>query len=185
MRPSRQTNPGSGRWSAFTLIELIFVMLILAVVAAFVAPNMNSFFRSRVLSSEARRLLAVIHHGQTRAVAEGVPVVLWLDPGERTYGLSVQAGYVEQDSNASRYDLDPSLTLVIPPPESMPESELGEETMGVGEGLATIRFLPTGFYEEGSTARIVLQQGEEGALELVPTANHLSYEILPVTNPSN
>ena len=64
----------SGGGAGFTLIELIFVMVLLAIGAAMVAPAMASFYRGRLLNSEARRLLTLANYGQSRAIAEGVPV---------------------------------------------------------------------------------------------------------------
>jgi prepilin-type N-terminal cleavage/methylation domain-containing protein len=180
MRLLRQSNPSLSARAAFTLIELIFVMAILAIGAAFVAPNMTSFFHGRVLSSEARRMLSLIHYGQSRAIAEGVPVLLWLNTRDATYGLSIQSGYVEADDRASSFTLEPGLTMETPLTDPAPVSELGDETFGVPSGLAVIRFLPNGFFDEISTPKIVIHQGSEGALELIPTANRLSYEILPV-----
>ena len=76
MRRSGHANLRSRARRAFTLIEMIFVLVILAVGAALVAPHMGAFFRGRVLTSEARRLMSLVHLGQSRAVAEGVPVLL-------------------------------------------------------------------------------------------------------------
>ena len=78
---------------AFTLVELIVVMVLLLIVASMVAPRMASFFQGRALSSEAQRLLSLMHYAQSRAVAEGNPVVLWLDPAKSTYGVEVQTGH--------------------------------------------------------------------------------------------
>ena len=49
------------------------------------------------------------------------------------------------------------------------------------DGLPMIRFTPDGFFDPGSVAKLVIHQGTDDALELVPTANHLGYEILPYT----
>ncbi len=156
-------------------------MAILAIGAAFVAPNMNSFLRGRVLSAEARRMLTLVHYGQSRAVAEGVPVVLWFNPRAATYGVETQPGFVAQDDLASSYTLDAALTLETPAPSEPQVSELGDETLGLTDGLAHIRFLPSGFYDQGSAPKIILHEGTDNALELVPTADHLTYEILPLT----
>src|SRR5476651_1683215 len=64
---------------AFTLVELILVMALLVVAISLVAPRMSSFIRSRALASEARRLVALAHAGQDRAVSEGMPIMLWID----------------------------------------------------------------------------------------------------------
>ena len=182
MRPPPPDDPVRRDRDAFTLIELLFVMAILAIGAAFVAPNMNSFFRGRVLSAEARRMLTLVHYGQSRAVAEGVPTVLWFNPRTSTYGLETQPGFTAQDDLASSYALDPALSLEAPAPTEPQTSELGDENLGLTDGLAVIRFLPSGFYDQGSAPRIIIREGADGALELTPTADHLSYEILPLTS---
>src|SRR5215204_5877849 len=46
---------------AFTLIELIFVLALLAITALFVTASMGSFFRGRALNFEARRILSLTH----------------------------------------------------------------------------------------------------------------------------
>src|SRR5690348_10362592 len=49
--------------SAFTLMELILVMTVLAVAVALTAPALAGFFRGRTLDSEARRLLSMTRQG--------------------------------------------------------------------------------------------------------------------------
>ena len=89
MPPSRQSKFAPRRpRAAFTLIELIFVLALLAICATFVAASLGSFFRGRALNFEARRLLSLTHYGHTRAVSEGVPVVLWISAKDSTYGLT-------------------------------------------------------------------------------------------------
>src|SRR3954471_10738870 len=73
--------------SGFTLIELILVMALLSVVLAVSAPALSGFFRGRSIDAEARRLVSLIRYGQSRAVSEGVPVVLWINTRQGTYGL--------------------------------------------------------------------------------------------------
>src|ERR1044071_2714649 len=120
MQASRQSNfpaPGAPRRrQAFTLIELIFVLALLAICAVFVTASMGSFFRGRALNFEARRLLSLTHYAQSRAVSEGTPVILWINPAESTYGLTTQASYndPEGDGKAVAYSTDPSLKLEIP-----------------------------------------------------------------------
>jgi len=155
------------------------VMVLLGIAAALVAPHMASFFRGRVLNSEARRLLALTHYGQSRAVAEGVPVFLWIDARHASYGLITQTNSAEADDRASTFTADPTLTIEAVSPDPLPASEDADERMGVPDGSPAIRFTPDGFFDEASIGKIVIRQGGEGALELVPTANRLGYEILP------
>ena len=176
-----------GRWArhraarAFTLVELIVVMVLLLIVASMVAPRMSSFFRGQALSGEARRMLSLINYAQSRAVAEGVPVLLWINPANSTYGIEVQAGHAGSDTRQQIFTAEPTLTLEAPGSTDTVVSEQEDEQLGLPAGLPAIRFNPDGFFDEGSISKIVIRQGEEGALEIVPTATRLGYEILPTT----
>ena len=182
MREFRHVNRPRRGARAFTLVELIVVMVLLLIVASMVAPRMSSFFRGRVLSGEAQRLLSLTHYARSRAVAEGVPILLWLDPSHSTDGLEVQTGYVGADDRGTVYTADPSLAIEVPAVIDAPVSEQEDERLGFPEGLPAIRFTPDGFFDEISVQKIVLRQGTDGALEIVPTANRLGYEIRPVSN---
>ncbi len=181
MRGRTGVSHGRRRTRAFTLVELIVVMVLLLIVASMVVPRMSSFFRGRALSSEGRRMLSLINYGQSRAVAEGLPVLLWIDAANATYGLEIQAGYAGFDDRAVTYAAEPTLTLETPAVLAEFGSEQDDEKLGLPENLAVIRFTPDGFFDDASVSRIVIRQGDEGALELAPTANRLRYELRPVT----
>jgi type II secretion system protein H len=177
-------NDRGERARAFTLVELIVVMVLLLIVASLVAPRMSSFFRGRALSEEARRMLSLINYGQSRAVAEGVPVLLWIDTTNSTYGLEIQSTYDPTDDHAVAYTAEPTLSLETTtesPPEAIdPDAE--DPKLGLPDNLPAIRFTPDGFIDEASVSRIIIRQGDAGALEIVPTSNRLRYEIRPVTH---
>jgi prepilin-type N-terminal cleavage/methylation domain-containing protein len=172
----------------FTLIELIFVLVILAITAVFVSTSMSRFFRGRALNFEARRLLSLTHYGQSRAVSEGMPVILWFNPATSSYGLSLQSTYAfndqpEGDRQAVTYTTDPTVTLEIATGGVLPGiSEQDDERLGAPDGVSYIRFNPDGFFDESSTAKIFLRQANEEGLELVQTRNRLGYEIRPASN---
>jgi type II secretion system protein H len=179
MPASREDSGGRAATAGFTLIELVIVMVLLVIAAALVAPHMSAFFRGRVLNSEARRLLALTYYGQSRAVAEGVPVLLWINARQSSYGLVTQSAASEPDDRASTFTVDPTLALETTAPSPAPVSEEQDEGLGIPNNLPVIRFMPDGLFDPTSVSRIVIRQGAEGALELVPTANRLGYEILP------
>lgn len=164
----------------FTLVELIVVMVLLLIVASMVAPRMSSFFRGRALSAEARRMLSLMNYGQGRAVAEGVPCLLWIDPATSAYGLEVQGGHAGADDRSETFTAEPTLTLEVNAPPASPGSESGDEQLGLPAGRPAIRFNPDGFFDEAAVPRIVIRQGAEGALEIVPTPNRLGFEIRPL-----
>jgi type II secretion system protein H len=168
----------------FTLIELIFVLALLAISALFVAASMGSFFRGRALNFEARRMLSLTHYAQSRAVAEGVPMILWVNPKESTYGLTVQSSYNQPDGDAHAisYTTDSGLTLETPTTVVAPVSEQDDEKLGLTDGISVIRFNPDGFFDDTSVSKITIRLGNEAGLELVPTANRLGYEIRPASN---
>lgn len=166
------------------MIELIFVLALLAISAAFIASSLGGFFRGRTLNVEARRMLSLAHYGQSRAVSEGVPIVLWLDPRDSTYGLTVLSSFKdddEGDTRATNYTADPSLTIETPLNETPPLSEQNDEKLGLAEGIVAIRFNPDGFIDETSVRRITLRLDPATALDLVPTENGLAYEIRPAS----
>ena len=152
-------------------------MALLAVAASLAAPEMASFFRGRALELEARRMLTLTHYGQSRAVSEGVPVLLWINTRNSTYGLSIQSGFTTGDTRAVSYTADSCLTIETPVMQSPPVSEQQDERFGLPDDLAVIRFNPDGYFDEISQPRIVLREGTAGALELVQMANRLGYEI--------
>lgn len=157
-------------------------MVLLLIVASMVAPRMSSFFRGRALSAEAQRMLSLIHYAQSRAVSEGVPVLLWIDPASSTYGIEVQTGHVGDETRPHVFTAEPTLALEAVTAAEALVSEQEDELLGLPENVAAIRFNPDGFFEEGGVQKIIIRQGEEGALEIAPTANRLGYEIRPATN---
>ena len=153
-------------------------MALLAIVAGVAAPRMVSFFRGRTLDVEARRILALTHYGQSRAIAEGVPVVLWFDSQNNTYGLEIQAGYVEEDEHALHYAVDPDLKIEADLRDSGAVADYEEETWGLPQDKAVIRFTPDGFFDEISVAKLTLRHTDGTELEIALKPNGLGYEIV-------
>ena len=99
---------------AFTLVELIVVMVLLLTVASLVAPRMASFFKGRALSGEAQRVLSLLHYARSQAAAEAVPVVVWFDPARSTYGVEPAPGFSGLgEVRRLEFTLEPSLRLEV------------------------------------------------------------------------
>ncbi len=162
----------------FTLIELILVMALLVIVLSVTAPSLSRFFRGRALDSEAKRFLAMTRYGQSRAVSDGVPVVLWIDAKEPAYGLHLDSSYVDRDLKEVQFTLAKDVQVeVVQSNESRREATLWKGNGGFGAALPKIRFTPDGFISSSSPERIVFRQADAGEIWIGPSLNHLNYEI--------
>jgi len=164
----KPTSDGKPCARAFTLIELILVMTLLVITTALVAPSLMNFFRGRTLDSEAQQLLSLTHAGQSRAVSEGEPVLLWVDAKRNAYGLEEETPPAGGDSKAVTLQLDDSVRVQV---ENATSTSI---TMG---NLPAIRFLPGGTIDENSLQSLRLTDANGNALWLVESANHTGYEI--------
>ena len=178
--PSRSERGARGRRRAFTLIELILVMAMLLIVLAVAFPSLKGFFHGRNLDSEARRFLSLTHYGQSRAVSEGVPMVLWIDARRGSYGLQMQAGYADVDPKAVEVQLGEGLQMeaLAPVATGTRARTTAAAPSGAGLGrLPMIRFTPDGFLGDSSPARVLIRQGTEETIGIVASTNRLNYEI--------
>ena len=190
--------PGSGRavrfahqaQRGFTLIELILVMALLTIVISLTAPKLSRFFHGRTLDSEARRLLALTRSGQSRAVSEGVPMDLWVDTEQGTFGLEAEPSYDTSYPKAVDFELDSGLQLevvaktVAAPANTVTMNRNQQPSIAsvprvnlVHASLPTIRFLPDGSIGEASPQKLHLTSTDGGSLWLAQSHDGLSYEI--------
>lgn len=107
MRASDPAAPG------FTLVELILVMALLAVVAAFSAPSLSRSLRQRNLDGEAARLLAATEYGRDEAVSQGVPMTVWIEPKAQRFGVAPKAGYDADETRAREFELNTDINFEI------------------------------------------------------------------------
>ena len=181
---------------AFTLIEFILVMALLMTVMAFAAPTLSNFFRGRKLSSEARRFVTLARYGQSRAVSEGSPMMLWLDRTDGSYGLRsedgntarnlpVESGRLRERSGYEGADKkQPEFRLADDLRFSLTEAS---QTNG---RIVTIRFLPDGAMDEGSLRILLIQQvprsdvrnSKPESVWIVQSRDQSRYEIVDETS---
>jgi prepilin-type N-terminal cleavage/methylation domain-containing protein len=76
----------------FTLIELIFVLVIIATIAAMVVPKMDRFARGQGVVDSADQVIALARWARTHAITRGVSFRLNFDPNQGTYWLTMQNG---------------------------------------------------------------------------------------------
>ena len=174
---SAEPNPAA----AFTLIELILVMAMLLIVLAVSAPSLSNFFRGRTLDSEARRFVSLTRYGQSRAVSEGVPMVLWIDLRKRSYGLKQEAGYADEDAKAVEFAMGKELNIEV---ADLPDASArqGRSAQPTDPSVPTLRFQPDGFVGETSPQSVVIREEKDGArtdesIWITQSRNRLNYEI--------
>ena len=162
---------------AFTLIELIMVMTLLVVVISVAAPSLAGFFRGRALDSEAHRLLSLTRQGQSRAASTGVPVILWVDPVQRTYGLEEDSSYTDKDTHAVEYTLDSNVSVEVGQAVTSNPLSVGMAAASKRSVLPQIRFQPDGGIDESSLETVRLLNREGASLWLALARSRLNYEI--------
>ena len=165
--------------AAFTLIELILVMTMMLIAISVVFPSMKGFFHGRNLDNEARQFLSLTRYGQSRAIAEGIPVELWINPKQERYGLQALSGYSETQTNPMVFDVDKSVQIAISaPPSVLTRSNYWTQTSAQSGAVTKIRFQPDGFISDTSPENIFFrEQGGGDEIWLAETPTHLRYEI--------
>lgn len=165
--------------AAFTLIELILVMVMMVVTMAVVFPSLKGFFHGRNLDNEARQFLSLTHYGQSRAIAEGLPVELWIDPKADSYGLQSLGGYTETDTNPMVYTAAQGVQIAFSaPPSLLTRSNYWTQATPFAGGQVKIRFQPDGFISDTSPEDIFFRPTEGGAeIWVVEKPTHRGYEV--------
>ncbi len=151
MEIGRQNNGKAGRRNAFTLVEMILVMTIMVILISLVFPSLKGFFQGRNLDNEARRFLSLTRYAQSRAISEGQPVELWLNPRTGSYGVQAVSGYTETQTNPMAFNLDSTIRIAFSTPSSvLVRSNYWSQAQGQFGAVAKIRFQPDGFISDTS-----------------------------------
>ena len=165
--------------AAFTLIELILVMTMMIMIVGIIFPSLKGFFHGRNLDNEARQFLSLTRYGQSRAIAEGIPVELWINPSQEKYGLQALSGYSETQTNPLVYAVDQTVRITFSAPRTLlTRSNMWTQTTAQSGPLTKIRFQPDGFISDTSPENIYFQQQDTGdEIWLAETPTHLRYDI--------
>ncbi len=154
--------------NGFTLIELILVLALLVIITSMALPTMSRFIRGRALGSESARLLALMHEAQSRAVSEGMPVILWIDAPHGQYGVTLETTGQAGDAKAENLSVDDTLKIAV--------MNLGTGTQTTFKSMPAIRFLPDGTIDEGSPQTVQLADGDGFTQILTEMRNRTGYE---------
>jgi type II secretion system protein H len=154
---------------AFTLIELMLILTLLVVITSLAAPAMANFIRGRALDSESRRLFALTHAAQSRAVSEGVPMVLWVNEKQNAYGMQTETTDENGDPKAETLSVDSTLQIAV--------LTVGLSVPTTFNNLPAIRFLPDGTVDEYSPQTLQLTDSAGVARWLLLNKTRTGYEI--------
>jgi len=153
---------------AFTLIELVLVMAVLATVLAIVVPSLSLSFKQRHLAEEADRLLSLIEYGRDEAVSQGVPMVVWIDSDKGSFGLDAATGYTASGVSKKQYSLNDDLHF-----------DAVKTTQSTRDGHAiAIQFAPDGSPDTSNVDSIQIADRSNATMVLARTADGWGYEIV-------
>jgi len=153
-------------------------MALLSIVLAVSAPALTGFFHGRTADAAARRLVSLIRYGQSRAVSEGIPIILWIDARRGTYGLEAEPGFVDNDPKAVRFELTPDLRIEVTDVPRIRSTQAGPGLQAMqNPSVQRLRFQPDGFIGETSPQTLVIHQSNNDSIWITQTRNRLSYEI--------
>ncbi len=160
--------------SAFTLIELILVLALLVIIASMTIPRMTGFIQGRALDSEAQRIMSLMHMAQSRAVSEGMPMMLWVDEKGGSYGVQAETSGQNGDPKAEELMLDSTLGVQVTPTQN--------GTAVMFKNLPAIRYLADGTVDQGSPTILKLTDSAGVSRWLAQTSNHQGYEVNDTAN---
>ncbi len=110
---------GTRQCAGFTLIEMLAVVALIGLLAAFVAPNLGAV-RDRYLGRQALQLASQLEFARQRAVMTGVPHRLWIDVDESTYRIEWLEPELEEDlpQRPVEYDVRGNSPLQLEAPQN-------------------------------------------------------------------
>ena len=173
--PSRATRmPPTRRPSrAFTLIELILVMALLATILALASPALSRFFHGRSVTEEARRLIALTRLGHNEAISRSMPMELWIEPSSGRYGLRTVEGYGDPAEKQWEFHVADGLHL-----------DLGDSSLDA-DGIGKITFHPDGTNDADSSQSLTLRNDKDdvASVRRIEDGTDFVLETSPETQP--
>ena len=145
------TGPSPERRSAgaFTLLELIVVLVLISTILAMAAPSLRGFAYGRQTADAAARILSLTHLARSRAASWGCVHRLNVDAETGTYWLTMQraGAFVQIESDhGRRYRLPVGVSIAVDSPSD-------------AESLSCVQFYPDGRCDL-ATIQLTGRQGE-------------------------
>ena len=120
---------------AFTLLELVVVMLVLSVLFAMAAPSMSGFGAGREAQQTASQIVTLARWAREQAISEGRTYRLNFDTTQQNYFVTSAYGATFQQQQLGvdfgrPFSIPPGVQLIFEAPQE--------------NGLPYLEFLPTG-----------------------------------------
>lgn len=139
------------RQRAFTLLELLMVLAVVAVLAGFAAPRLAGSLKGQRLDAQARTVIALARKARALASAEGRSYELVFDPSAQTVRLARQRDPLaapndpeDPEREALATDLEWARPLPFEEGVTLREAAGAQgESLDLGQQF-TIRFYPDG-----------------------------------------
>jgi len=142
------------------------------------APALSNFFRGRTLASEARRFVSLARYGQSRAVSEGIPMVLWMDIRQGRYGVQQEPGFSDMDTQAVTFTLGKDLQMVATDfPDLSTRSTQIQQSAQPNATMPRLHFQPDGSIADTSPQSVEIREKNGDSIWIAQSRNRLSYEI--------
>jgi type II secretion system protein H len=154
-------------WGGFTLVELIFVMALLAVMLAFAAPALSRSLRDRHLKQEATRFIALTEYARDEAVSLGVPMTVWIDARAGRFGVEAKSSYGVDVVREREFQVSPDVKMEVP-----------NTALGSGTVTTAMEFAPDGTAETASAESVRLTDRFNEVVTIARTTDGWGYEIL-------
>ncbi len=107
---------------AFTLLELMLVLVIIAVCVTLAAPALRAFAHGRGLSNTAQDLVSSLHYCRVQAISEGTTYRLYLDPDKSKW-------LIAKDDGTGTNNNTPVNNAVLPAQYTLPADVTMETNM--------------------------------------------------------
>lgn len=157
------------RTKAFTLLELILVMIIMCSILAMAAPSLRGFFTSNRLKDLSERILAMTRYAKVQSIFESNEYRVNFDMYRRRFWISSSSENQQERlaNNFGNYYLIPE------------EIEISFDNLPSEKGIYYFQFNPRGYSRQ---AAIRLEDNRENILEIICRSPAENYEIVKIVD---
>jgi type II secretion system protein H len=169
--------PTSSR-RAFTLVELVLVLVVMATALAIAAPSLGGWRRGQRLRDAGEEFLATARHARALAIANSQLHRLYVNTSTRTYWIEAQDGqqFVRLGTSLGReFSLPAGYTVSL---VSTPTDPATGQSLP-GSPLEFIEFYPSGRMHPLARVEITADDGGQFLLESPTAAEGLTVPSRP------